>query len=59
MGDVCAILAAKSGQPMEWLLAAIHADRGLFDSLWYACFPPSPEPAQTANCDVDAILGTK
>lgn len=57
MGDVCAILAAKSGQPMEWLLAAIRADRELFDSLWYACFPP--EPAGPGNCDVDQILAGK
>lgn len=44
---------------MEWLLTAIHADRRLFDSLWYEAFPPSSDPAQTANCDVDAILGMK
>lgn len=38
---------------MEWLLAAIHADRRLFDSLWYEMFPPRDEEP----CDVDAILG--
>lgn len=55
MSHVCAILAAKSGQPMEWLLAAIRGDRRAFDSLWYACFPP--QPADGGHCDIDAILG--
>lgn len=44
---------------MPWLLAAIHADRRLFDSLWYEAFPPASDAAKTANCDVDAILNGK
>ena len=44
---------------MPWLLAAIHEDRRLFDSLWYEAFPPASDAVQTANCDVDAILGMK
>lgn len=44
---------------MEWLLTAIHADRRLFDSLWYEAFPPVRAEAETSNCDVDAILGMK
>ena len=43
---------------MEWLLTAIHDDRRIFDSLWYAAFPPETSH-ETVHCDVDAILGQK
>ena len=43
---------------MPWLLAAIHDDRRLFDSLWYEAFPPETAP-ENVRCDVDAVLGQK
>jgi len=45
------MLALKSGQPIGTLLDLIHAERRVFDSLWYMSFPP-----EDAVTDVDAVL---
>lgn len=46
------MLAIKTGQPIDTLLDLIHGNRRVFDSLWYAAFPP-----EDAVADVDAVLG--
>lgn len=39
---------------MRSTYALLHEDMDLFDSLWYAAFPPRPPGGP--GCDVDGIL---